>query len=374
MKIVCPECGFLGKIRDDEVPKPGQTIVCPRCSVNFTFEPEIDFSVQKESGGGTRADDGQKSPEAGPTEPPPADELESRDGAESPPATEGERLDEPEPSLQEVPQSPGKIEWDTDFGKERNRKISGGGGKKYGWGDFEVKRVALLSTAIFLALAAGFFLGRATKSTQPEVPTPPKTVKMDKPENPSPPKDLEDKEGKPTEDIDTVPLPPATEPDGGEETTVPGIDWDNYTSDEYFSILEIDRKVKEWRESNLSEVQLETDAKEYASTFKGKNLNGTLVIKEIRRRYFEGVDFPGMNDSFPDESYRYVIKAVSADPVSQSEHELCDVLIGMKGTEDTAGSLRKGGEIYVEGIIYSWKMSGGTYDIYLINSVVELID
>lgn len=351
MKIVCPECGFLGKIKDDEIPQPGQTVGCPKCKARFPLELDTDYSRRKNHE--------DTAPDGGGTEPPPDANLE--------------RLDETELFHSDIPQSPGKIEWDADIGNE------GSGGKKMGGKrESDIKKIALLSIAILLALGIGFTLGRATKSAPPERPAPPKTVKMEEPKKPAPAEVVEDEKSEEEEDLNAtpvpVPLPSTPEPEDGTETAAPGIDWDKYTSDEYFNITEIDRRVKEWLESDLTDIQRETEAREYASTFLGKNLNGTLVIKEVRRRYFKGVDFPGMNDSFPDESYLYVVKAVSAEPVSQWEHELCDVLIGMKGTEDIAESLRKGGEIYVEGIIYSWKISGRTYDIYLVNSKVELID
>ncbi|GEM_PF-2844102 len=343
MKIVCPECGFTGRIKEDEVPGPGDTVGCPKCKFRFTLDLDADH------------------PDGG-----------------------VERADESEISQTPILDSIGDPTWDSGINKNGKRKKSKAKRDDRKRGDktkYDAKNMILVSIAILLAVSAGFVLGRGIKSAPPKGPaTPPKVVKKEEPKKPAPApsEEAEDEKVKKTKDVKEAPIPfPLPSVPGAEDDTdnmLHGIDWDNYTSDEYFNISEIDSRVKEWRESNLTDIQKEMEVKKYAETFLGKNLNGHLVIKEVRRRYFKGGGSPGANDTFPDESYKYVIKAVSAEPVSQWEHELCDVLIGMKDDQNFAATLRKGGKIYVEGIVYSWRMSGGTYDIYLVNSRVELLD
>ncbi|MBN1574500.1 MAG: zinc-ribbon domain-containing protein [Deltaproteobacteria bacterium] len=355
MKIVCPECGFTGRIKDDEVPGPDQTIGCPKCKFRFTLEQDADYFDM-----GT------------------------------------ETADEPEISQTPILDSIGDPTWDGDInkrsnkssGKRRKSKAKRDGGKRGDRIGYDVKKAIFLTISILLAIGIGFVLGKATKSAPPKVPAQPsKIVKKEEPKEktpaPAPTEETKDEKVEETDKDKTeevkeepVPLPSSLDPktEDNAETLTNVIDWENYTSDEYFNITELDTRTKEWRESNMTDIQKETEAKDYAKTFLGKNLIGQLVVKEVRRRYFSGVDFSVAIDSFPDESYKYVIKAVSAEPVSQWEHELCDVLIGMKDDETITATLRKGGKIYVEGIIYSWRMSGKTYDLYLVNSRIELLD
>jgi len=341
MKILCPKCGFEGSLKDDQIFHPGQMVGCPKCKERFLVEATA-----------SQADN--IAPDREETEPPPDSDY-----------TQPNDIEFPHPFSSEPPRK--SVIWNTPLFKDNG---------------VDVKNMAILSVAILLSLSIGFFAGRITKTTPPIEPAPTKTAKKEiteetpipeKTEREQPIDNQKEKEGVKLAPI-PLPSPSMSNPGDNSGMVATGIDWDNYVSDDYFSITEIDSMLKEWRESGLTDIQKELDIKRYGETFLGKNLNGHFVIKEVRRRHSNNADFAEVNDSFPDESYVYVIKAVSADPVSNMEHELCDVLMGLKETENIIVSLVKGEEIYVEGIIYSWKTSGGTYDIYLINCKVDLMN
>jgi len=341
MKILCPKCGFEGSLKDDQIFHPGQMVGCPKCNERFLVEA-------------TAAQTDNIAPDREETEQPPGSNY-----------TQSNDIEFPHPFSSEPPRK--SAIWNTRLFKDKG---------------FDVTNMRILSIVILFALGIGFLAGRATKTAPSIQPAPTKTAKKEiteeiptteKVEEEQPIEDEKEKEGVKLAPI-PFPSPSMSNPEENSGMVATGIDWDNYVSDDYFSITEIDSRLKEWRESDLTDIQKELDIKRYGETFLGKNLNGHFVIKEVRRRHFNNTNFAETNDSFPDESYVYVIKAVSADPVSNMEHELCDVLMGLKETENIIVSLGKGEEIYVEGIIYSWKTSGGTYDIYLVNCKVDLMN
>ena len=349
MKILCPKCGFEGSIKDDQIFHPGQTVGCPKCKERFLVETTTDDATEADTA--TQADAQ-------------ADSIApDREETSQTPVSDNSQPDEiefPHPFSSEPPRK--SAIWNTRLFKDKG---------------FDATNMAILSIAILLALSIGFFAGRTTKTTPPIKPTAPKTVEKEIQKKIVTPEKVEEKQPiKDEKNLTPIPIPSPPKSNPGEDSGMiaRGIDLENYVSDDYFNITEIDNRLKEWRESDLTDIQKEMDIKRYAETFLGKNLNGHFLIKEVRRRYFNNTYFSGVSDSFPDESFVYVIKAVSAEPVSEREHELSDVLIGMKETENIIATLNKGDEIYVEGIIYSWKTSGGTYDIYLVNCKLDLIN
>ncbi len=345
MNTLCPKCGFEGSIIDDKALHPGQTVECPKCKERFQVETttaQADNIAEKDTADITPE---QKEPEP----PPDSDHNQHHE------------IEFPYPSSSEPPKRTATLY--TRFFKDKG---------------FNMTNMVILSIAILSALSIGFFAGRATKTTPQMQPALKIIEKKEIQKKPIIPENVAEKQPIEEEKNKLIPIPipspSLSNPDENSEIIAKGIDWDNYASDDYFNITEIDNMIKDWRESDLTKIQKEIEAKRYAETFLGKNLNGYFIIKIVRKRYFDNTDFPGGSDSFPDESYVYVIKVISAMPVSKREHELCDVLIGIKETDNIIQTLRKGNEIFVEGIIYSWKASGGTYDIYLINSKVKLIN
>ncbi len=300
MKTRCPECGYEGEIKDDLIPEGGRTVGCPQCKTAFTVKR--DNTVERPETNGS---------------PPREVEL---DGREFIPFRQRE----------------------TRVARARTDRL--------------VTRVAALALSFALVFVIGFLIGRYTHSYTLTNPLKKKEVA---PAGLVTPMSPIESGSETTAPVVASPAP-AEAPDV--DTTQPSeplILEENFTSDVFLDITEIDGKLNE--ATDVTGLQRELELKEYAGNLVGKMLVGYFIVNDV------GKLSSLYAKKIPSSLYTYYIEAEadSSDPIKSI------VYVGLKEADELSSSLDKGSRVFIEGFIYSCALVSDHFELGIVNPKVE---
>jgi len=331
MDITCPQCGHSGTIGDGLVPNEGRSINCKKCQHSFFIS--------------------------------------------SAPSTGENPVQNPSPIPPQFPAFENPPRPGGTSGRDSNRLV----------------RLVLIIFAIVVAFSLGFYIGYfmqngnaikdlgllSDRETEEGKIAPPSDAteapNADLPDEPPP----AETEAPPTPN-DTVAPPPGegatpvikASPGPVSVLTLPegSSSWDDYSSDIFVTVDEIEGTTRNLAESNYTLIQRERELYTYGNGILGLMFSGKLTVSDVRNAITFNVEDPMENDAFPNKNYFFVIEAKDAgDGTSR-----CLIKVGIReDAEDLVISLRRGSGIYVEGVIYAYRVVKEVYEITLINARVE---
>jgi predicted Zn finger-like uncharacterized protein len=322
MEVTCPNCSFTAQIDDSLIGESGRSASCPKCRHTFLVTKEETGEQRSENNGERFFGLGDMRVEP---------EIRTPKGKQPPP--------------------PSPVNW------------------------VRILVTVVLSVALFsFGFFAGYFTG-TIRGDRKNTPRPPAVSDSERPgdkstageeqeppaESPAEVTSVEIPEAEPEE---TVPPPDLIESSGDRTVFVPPESlerWELYFGDTFVPIDAIDEKVQELFKSDYTRIQKEQELTEFGNFILGRNITAKLTVLEVR----EAVDERGL---FPENAYFYIIEAHNVGEASPK----CTILIGIEDAEE-AMSLTKGMKIYVEGVIYSYRVVSDVYELSIINATVDTI-